>query len=53
VVVCGVEVAGAAGRESVGAVGCVVVEVCSEAAVALVAPVELLVKMLVTLTSGV
>lgn len=45
------EVFGAAGRDSEGAVDGVVEERCSEVAVALVAPVELA-KMLATLTSG-
>ena len=59
VVVAGVERFGAAGRDSEGvvdvggAVDGVVEEPCLETAVALVAPVELLVKMLATLTSGV
>ena len=39
--------------DGVATVGAVVEEPCSETALALVAPVELLAKMLATLTSGV
>lgn len=52
VVVAGVEVFGAAGRGSEGAVDGVAEGPCSEAAVALVTLVESLAKMLATLTSG-
>ena len=59
VVVAGVEGFVAAGRVSEGAVDgvaavdAVAEEPCSETAVALVAPVELIAKMVATLTSGV
>ena len=59
VVVAGVEGFVAAGRDSEGAVDgvaavdAVAEEPCSETAVALVAPVELIAKMVATLTSGV
>ena len=52
-VVVDVEGFGATGRDSEGAVDGVVEEPCSETVVASVAPVELLAKMLATLTSGV
>ena len=52
VVVTDVEVVGATGRDSAGAVDGVVEQPCSEAAVESVVPVESVAKMLATLISG-